>query len=213
MSKYIPIAQACAPQTGCDQNGGPPETALRRGVKQAKHELADNRTAAVGEHHRAASFDNGRRLRSHDISAEISSRAEIPIKANMSAPARPTTAILRWVVRLAVCIDQFIPSTKSPRMLAGTLYFRTMNPIPKYKAPASNWAQIQSDDLKRGRVLSNQPAREFSPSRHCRLQNQPAFVRHRNNSGQVRAVGSDQAANDLKRTFGPNRPYEADKPH
>ena len=36
-----------------------------------KRKLADNRTAAVGERYRAASFDNGRSLRGHDISAEI----------------------------------------------------------------------------------------------------------------------------------------------
>jgi hypothetical protein len=34
-------------------------------------ELADNRTAAVGERHRSASLDNGWRLRAHDIRAEI----------------------------------------------------------------------------------------------------------------------------------------------
>src|SRR6476660_409974 len=34
-------------------------------------ELTDNRTAAVGEHHRAASLDDGWRLRGHDIRAEI----------------------------------------------------------------------------------------------------------------------------------------------
>src|SRR5260221_7071384 len=41
----------------------------------------------------------------------LSSRAEIPMMAIISAAASPTTTILRWVVRSAVYIDQFMTSS------------------------------------------------------------------------------------------------------
>src|SRR5690242_12473191 len=47
----------------------------------------------------------------------LSSRAEMPMTAIINAAARPTTTILRWVVRFAVYSDQFMPLTRSPQTL------------------------------------------------------------------------------------------------
>ena len=46
------------------------QTYARHGLSNLR-ELADGRTVAIGEHHRAAGFDNGGCLRGHDVRAKI----------------------------------------------------------------------------------------------------------------------------------------------
>ena len=101
--------------------------------------LADNGTAAVGEHHRAASLDNGRGLLGHDISAEIEFARRDPDQSDHERGSETDHHNLE--VGGAVCgvhrpvhiINQITLNS------TGTLYFRTMHPIPKYRAPASIW--------------------------------------------------------------------------
>jgi len=107
-----------------------------------KRKLADNRTAAVGERYRAASFDNGRSLRGHDISAEIEFARRDPDQSDHERATQTDHHNLE--VGGAVCSVH--RPVHTPNQITsnatGTLYFRTMNPIPKYKAPASNWLNI-----------------------------------------------------------------------
>ena len=49
----------------------------------------------------------------------LSSRAEMPITEISRAAASPTTTILRWVVRSAVYIDQFMAASKGNASLSG----------------------------------------------------------------------------------------------
>ena len=73
-------------------------------------ELADDRAAVDGQDHGRAGIDHGGAI----LVPRLSALAAIPMKDISSAAKSPTTTILRWVVRSAVYIDQFMASSNPP---------------------------------------------------------------------------------------------------
>ena len=107
---------------------------VRQGLSRCA-ELAYNRTAAVREHHRATSFDNGRGLRGHDVRAKIEFARRDADDGDHDRSGKTDHHNLE--VGGAVCgVQRRVHATDEITSNAnGTLSIRTMPPIPTYKTP------------------------------------------------------------------------------
>jgi len=124
-----------------------------------RRKLADNRAAAVGEHHRAASFDNGRSLRGHDISkgfnparVEITIR-EIPRPASRTAEESPAETLSRSLflsVYTCCCLVITTDPEPSVRMIKTTRFNKQPVDIIRHQ-----WTLCQTKRLLKSHLMMN----------------------------------------------------------